>query len=97
MLNRIPRLQPIQMPFKRVGGAFPAFQKVLDNQPRLLMIRGRKRDLDSIAGGEDDSFRRPQVLQLMQRFGKRVFRNSQLLPQVDRRGLVADSGEQQLH
>ena len=61
------------------------------------MIRGRERNLHSIAGGKDDGFGRPEILQLMQRLGKCVFRDSQFFAQVDRRGLMADSGEQQLH
>src|SRR5579863_6220790 len=70
---------------------------MLDDESGLLMVRGRESDLDAIAGGENYGFRRPQVLKLMERLRKRVFGDSQFLAQVDRRGLVADSCEQQLH
>src|ERR1035438_3270543 len=97
MLNGIPRFETIEMPFKRVCRALPGFEKMVDNKRGLGMVRRRESDLDSIAGGEDYGFRRPQILQLVEGFGKRAFRNSQFLAQVDRRGLMADSREQQFH
>src|SRR5579863_2097349 len=97
MLNRLARFVTVKMAFKCVRGAFPCLQEMLDHARRLFMVRGSESDLDAIAGGEDDGFRCPQILQLMQGFGQRVFRYSQLLAHVDRRGLVADSREKKLH
>ena len=56
-----------------------------------------ERNLDAIAGGKDHGLRSAQVLQFVQRVGKRVFGDGQFLAQVDGRGLMAESCEQQLH
>src|ERR1700760_3510075 len=71
--------------------------ELTDEAGGIFVIRDRGRNLDAIAGGEQDGFGRAALLQSAKGIGYGLLRNSELLPELYRRGFVADTGDEELH
>ncbi len=73
-------------------------QKAVHHALRIDAVVGGERDLHPVAGGEDHGLGHTVArLEIGQRLGQRVFPESETLANLDGRGFVAHSGDQQLH
>src|SRR5689334_9305094 len=77
---------------------FVVCEEAIDYGPRVRGVFRGDRDLDAVAGGEDHRFGHAVArLQIVQSRAEGLFAECQALPDLDRRRLVADAGDQELH
>src|SRR2546427_9636608 len=98
-MNGVLALVPVNVRPQAIGGNGAQFGKeAVDDGHRIGLAVRRNRDLDAIAGRQDQRFGNAlTAFEVLQRGGQRRFRESQGLTHLYGRGLMADACDEQLH
>src|SRR3954451_19825501 len=98
MTNGVAVLEPVEMRID-AGAQRRAVdsQKLADDTRAIFMFRDGGCDLDAVAGREHNGLCRAALLKHAQGLRNGFFGDGELLPELYRRSLMADSGDEELH